>query len=154
MGSIEPSVQPRAAHDGSHLSRSQRLAPTAILSPIPALRYSIASPDAATQQRETYRNPVLSADYPDPDVIRDGTDFYMVVSSFHCTPGLPILHSQNLVDWSLINHAACCSMPALKAPLVARPLSFDHLANSFCPATTLASLPPQAACGAACKARP
>ncbi len=53
----------------------------------------------------TYRNPIIHADYSDPDVIRVGDDFYMVASSFNCTPGLPILHSRDLVNWSLINHA-------------------------------------------------
>ena len=53
----------------------------------------------------TFRNPVIHADYSDPDVIRDGEDFYLVASSFHCTPGLPILHSRDLVNWTLINYA-------------------------------------------------
>lgn len=53
----------------------------------------------------TYRNPVLHADYSDPDVIRHGGDFWMVASSFHCAPGLPILHSRDLVNWRLVNHA-------------------------------------------------
>ncbi|HXT11904.1 MAG TPA: glycoside hydrolase 43 family protein [Candidatus Angelobacter sp.] len=53
----------------------------------------------------TYRNPVLYADYSDPDVIRVGNDFYLAASSFNCTPGLPILHSKDLVNWTLINHA-------------------------------------------------
>lgn len=53
----------------------------------------------------TYRNPVLYADYSDPDVIRQGDDFWMTASSFNCTPGLPILHSRDLVNWTLVNHA-------------------------------------------------
>ncbi len=53
----------------------------------------------------TYSNPVLHADYSDPDVIRHGEDFWMVASSFNCTPGLPILHSKDLVNWRLVNHA-------------------------------------------------
>lgn len=52
-----------------------------------------------------YRNPILHADYSDPDVIRVGEDFWMTSSSFHCTPGLPILHSRDLVNWRLVNHA-------------------------------------------------
>ena len=57
----------------------------------------------------TYLNPVLFADYSDPDVIRLGNDFYLTSSSFNCVPGLPILHSTDLVNWTLINHA----LPAL-----------------------------------------
>jgi beta-xylosidase len=53
----------------------------------------------------SYRNPVLFADYSDPDVIRVGDDFYMVSSSFTNVPGLPILHSTDLVNWSLIGYA-------------------------------------------------
>jgi beta-xylosidase len=53
----------------------------------------------------TYRNPVIHADYSDPDVIRHGEDFWLVASSFNCTPGLPILHSRDLVNWTLVNHA-------------------------------------------------
>jgi beta-xylosidase len=53
----------------------------------------------------TYRNPVLCADYSDPDVIRVGGDFYLTASSFNCTPGLPILHSRDLVNWKIIGHA-------------------------------------------------
>ncbi len=53
----------------------------------------------------TYPNPVLHVDYSDPDVIRQGDDFWMVASSFNCAPGLPILHSKDLVNWSLVNHA-------------------------------------------------
>lgn len=53
----------------------------------------------------TYKNPVLHADYSDPDVVRAGDDFYMTASSFNCVPGLPILHSKDLVNWQLVNHA-------------------------------------------------
>ena len=53
----------------------------------------------------TYRNPILYADYSDPDAIRVGTDFYMTASSFDAVPGLPILHSKDLVNWELIGHA-------------------------------------------------
>jgi beta-xylosidase len=53
----------------------------------------------------TYANPILYADYSDPDVIRVGDDFYLTASSFTDTPGLPILHSRDLVNWTIINHA-------------------------------------------------
>lgn len=52
-----------------------------------------------------YRNPIIWADYSDPDIVRAGDDFYMTASSFNCTPALPILHSRDLVNWRLINHA-------------------------------------------------
>ena len=53
----------------------------------------------------TYKNPVLNADYSDPDAIRVGTDFYLTASSFEDIPGLPILHSKDLVNWTIIGHA-------------------------------------------------
>ncbi len=53
----------------------------------------------------TYRNPILHADYSDPDVVRVGDDFYLVGSSFNAVPGLPILHSRDLVNWTIIGHA-------------------------------------------------
>lgn len=53
----------------------------------------------------TYRNPVLHADYSDPDAVRVGGDYYLTSSSFSCVPGLPILHSRDLVNWRLVNHA-------------------------------------------------
>ena len=55
----------------------------------------------------TYTNPVINADYSDPDVCvgASGEDYYMTASSFHCTPGLPILHSKDLVNWEIINYA-------------------------------------------------
>lgn len=53
----------------------------------------------------TYQNPVIDADYSDPDACRVGNDFYMIASSFDAVPGLPILHSKDLVNWKLIGHA-------------------------------------------------
>ena len=53
----------------------------------------------------TYTNPVLFADYSDPDVCAVGDDYYLTASSFNCIPGLPILHSKDLVNWTIIGHA-------------------------------------------------
>ena len=52
-----------------------------------------------------YRNPILFADYSDPDVIRVGDRYFMTASSFHFSPGLPLLESRDLVHWTLIGHA-------------------------------------------------
>jgi beta-xylosidase len=52
-----------------------------------------------------YRNPVIYADYSDPDVIRTGNDFYMAASNFNVVPALPILHSRDLVNWTIVGHA-------------------------------------------------
>lgn len=60
----------------------------------------------------TYSNPIIHADYSDLDAIRVGEDFYMTASSFNAVPGLPILHSKDLVNWRIINHAFREQMPA------------------------------------------
>lgn len=56
-----------------------------------------------------YKNPILNADYSDPDAVRVGDDYWMTASSFCHVPALPILHSRDLVNWTLVNHA----LPAL-----------------------------------------
>ena len=55
----------------------------------------------------TYTNPVINADYSDPDVCvgASGEDYYMTASSFQCVPGLPILHSKDLVNWEIVGYA-------------------------------------------------
>ncbi len=52
-----------------------------------------------------YRNPVLHADWSDPDVVRVGRYFYLVASTFNRIPGLPVLRSTDLVNWTIIGHA-------------------------------------------------
>ena len=54
----------------------------------------------------TYSNPVLYADYPDPDIIRVGKDFYMVSTTFVDSPGINVLESKDLVNWKIVAHAA------------------------------------------------
>ena len=55
----------------------------------------------------TYTNPVINADYSDPDVCvgASGEDYYMTASSFQCAPGLPILHSKDLVNREIVGYA-------------------------------------------------
>ncbi|GGN59462.1 beta-xylosidase [Actinoplanes lobatus] len=60
---------------------------------------------------DRFHNPILYADWPDPDVVRRGDDFYLVASSFNRVPGLPLLHSTNLVDWRIIGHALTRLVP-------------------------------------------
>ena len=50
----------------------------------------------------TYRNPVLNADFSDPDVIRVGTKYYMVASDFHFL-GMQVLESDDMVNWRYIS---------------------------------------------------
>ncbi|NOU98032.1 family 43 glycosylhydrolase [Paenibacillus sp. LMG 31456] len=67
-----------------------------------ALSGSVWTPDLGDG---TFQNPIVHADYSDPDVIRVGADFYMTASSFSHVPGLPILHSKDLVNWTIISYA-------------------------------------------------
>ena len=60
----------------------------------------------------TYTNPVINADYSDPDACAVGEDYYLTASSFNCIPGLPILHSKDLVNWEIIGHALKKQYPA------------------------------------------
>ncbi|SMF17776.1 Beta-xylosidase [Alteromonadaceae bacterium Bs31] len=59
-----------------------------------------------------YQNPILYADYSDPDVVAVGDDYYMSASSFNVSPGLPVLHSTDLVNWELIAYAVDKNVPA------------------------------------------
>lgn len=65
----------------------------------------------ADQGNGIYKNPIIHADYSDPDAVRVGDDFYMTASSFNAVPGLPILHSEDLVNWRLINHVFAAQEP-------------------------------------------
>ncbi|MBC2605864.1 glycoside hydrolase family 43 protein [Pelagicoccus albus] len=70
-----------------------------------ALASSSAAPWQPDLENGDYKNPIIYADYSDPDVVRVGDDYYMTASSFNCVPGLPILHSKDLVNWELVNYA-------------------------------------------------
>ena len=67
---------------------------------------------AADNGDGSYKNPILYADYSDPDAIRVGNDYYLVASSFDAVPGLPILHSADLVNWEIIGHVYAQQPPA------------------------------------------
>ena len=51
-----------------------------------------------------YQNPVLPMDFSDPDAIRVGEDYYLISSSFNYLPGVPVLHSKDLVHWERIGN--------------------------------------------------
>lgn len=53
-----------------------------------------------------YQNPIINADYSDPDVCRVGDDYYMTSSSFANLPALQILHSNDLVNWTIVGYVA------------------------------------------------
>ncbi len=59
--------------------------------------------------RQHYTNPIIPGYHPDPSICRVGNDYYLVNSSFHYFPGVPIFHSTDLVNWEQIGH--CLSRP-------------------------------------------
>ena len=54
---------------------------------------------------QTFINPILSGDYPDPTILRDGNDYYMTHSAFDYLPGLAVMHSRDLVHWEPVSCA-------------------------------------------------
>lgn len=59
----------------------------------------------AIDNKPTYQNPIFGGDYPDPSLLREGKDYYMVHSSFDYYPGLTIWHSQDLINWEPVTSA-------------------------------------------------
>jgi alpha-N-arabinofuranosidase len=57
------------------------------------------------QEPQYFTNPILAGFYPDPSICKVGDDFYLVTSTFAYYPGLPILHSKDLVNWETIGFA-------------------------------------------------
>lgn len=69
---------------------------------------SVWNPDLGNGK---YKNPVINADYSDPDAIAVGDDIWLTASSFCNIPGLPILHSTDMVNWEIVNHALKRNVP-------------------------------------------
>ena len=59
---------------------------------------------ATATAADHYRNPVIPGFYPDPSICRVDSDFYLVNSTFHYFPGVPLWHSRDLVNWEQIGH--------------------------------------------------
>lgn len=59
---------------------------------------------AGAQTSTQCENPVIWADVPDPDVIRVGSDYYMVSTTMHLMPGVPVMHSRDLVHWETVGY--------------------------------------------------
>lgn len=53
----------------------------------------------------TFTNPLFQEEFSDPDLIRVGDDFYLTGTTMHAMPGLPVLHSTDLVNWRLLSYA-------------------------------------------------
>lgn len=76
---------------------------------LPFLRLScvtlVAQTWTADNGNGTYSNPLFFDEFADPDIIRLGQDFYLTGSSMHAMPGLPVLHSRDLVNWEFESYA-------------------------------------------------
>lgn len=70
----------------------------------------------ADLENGTFLNPILSGDYPDPSILKDGDDYYMTFSSFDAYPGLVIWHSRDLVNWRPIGPALSRNIGSVWAP--------------------------------------
>jgi beta-xylosidase len=64
----------------------------------------MTAPAQPAQTAGAYHNPILFADYSDPDVIRVGRTYYLIASTFHFVPGIPLLQSTDLVHWTIVGH--------------------------------------------------
>jgi len=64
---------------------------------------TVFAPPVSTAEN-TFTNPILPGAHPDPSICRDGSDYYIVNSTFEYFPGLPIHHSKDLVNWELVGY--------------------------------------------------
>ena len=86
----------------------------ATLSPAQAQRRSAAKAPTAPVERTwlpdngngTFTNPLFYDEFSDPDLIRVGNDFYLTGTTMHAMPGLPVLHSKDLINWEFLSYAA------------------------------------------------
>ena len=67
-------------------------------------------------EAQTYVNPILGGDYPDPTIMREGKDYYMTHSAFDYQPGLTVWHSRDLVNWEPISYALKTYLGSVWAP--------------------------------------
>lgn len=63
-----------------------------------------------------FTNPLFAGDYPDPSILRDGDDYYIVHSSFEYYPGLLIWHSSDLINWNPVTNALFKNVGSVFAP--------------------------------------
>jgi xylan 1,4-beta-xylosidase len=101
---------------GRVMSRMTRTAAQALLVlsiiGLPAAAQADRSASSAAQRtwtpdngNGTFTNPLFNDEFSDPDLIRVGTDYYMTGTTMHAMPGLPVLHSKDLVNWRLLSYA-------------------------------------------------
>lgn len=70
-----------------------------------AVMLAVLALSAASRAAETFSNPIIPGFAPDPSIVRMGSDFYVINSTFEYFPGIPIYHSRDLINWELIGYA-------------------------------------------------
>src|SRR6478609_5127707 len=75
-----------------------------------------AQQQSSIQNKDSYKNPIFAGDYPDPSILRDGEDYYIVHSSFNYYPGLLIWTSKDLINWKPVTHALNKSLGSVWPP--------------------------------------
>jgi beta-xylosidase len=88
-----------------HLARRASRIATVTLGLLPLAPAAFAQTWSADNGNGTYSNPLFYDELSDPDLIRVGTDFYLTGTTMHAMPGLPVLHSKDLVSWRLLGYA-------------------------------------------------
>lgn len=79
------------------------------------------------------QNPVIPADYSDPDVIAVNGEYWLTASSFNCVPGLQILHSTDLVNWEIVGAALPGGIDDCRLPGEIRPDAPEHGGGVYAP---------------------
>jgi xylan 1,4-beta-xylosidase len=91
----------------SFLSMAIMLADSSLAANVAFYQFTYEGKDAVFSsplKANEYRNPILAGFYPDPSITRAGDDYYLVNSSFAYSPGVPIFHSKDLVNWKSLGH--------------------------------------------------
>jgi len=78
--------------------------------------FASAQNQSTANKNYPFTNPLLAGDYPDPSILRDGDDFYVVHSSFEYYPGLLIWHSKDLINWIPVTNALNSYVGSVWAP--------------------------------------
>src|SRR5688500_5168977 len=90
-----------------NMARASRLlvAMLLCLAGLPAAAQTPGKTWTADNGDGTFTNPLFYDEFSDPDMIRVGDDYYLTGTTMHTMPGLPILHSRDLVNWKLLGYA-------------------------------------------------
>ncbi len=78
--------------------------------------YLSAQNNILDTSESNYLNPIFQGDYPDPSILRDGENFYMVHSSFEYYPGLLIWHSTDMINWIPVTNTLNTYVGSVWAP--------------------------------------